>query len=714
MANTFKSLDIGDFDHLPQDMSESWGLEDIAVLACRWTKVAAGAAAAKRRAKQRKQTNNVMRTLINSLKTNSTWITSLRLEDWDQDPRPKLIPFPKIKQQLRNGDAVEGNITEIWTRKEMDELSLLWKSFEDPAPLTALLFGNAKDYPAVLHTRISTTRGNHGPQTEHVALVQAAKKAKLSPSKSFYPPSDPDDAIGKGWSLRDMGGEGDCFYRCAGTATSKEPTKVTEESAKIQGKVPSNWLKETPNVVIDLRGAGRLKKRLMLVGNNTTKRTVNSDGLAPMISSSNRLHGEKVDRSVSKLSICANFVDWKFLAMPLYDSPEPVEWNDVAVSNQHWSKALKDPETAFKMWASDAEQWLVKSGFLQDQRPEKTLADSPKLLSGAHRMGSLQSLAERQIRRLLRRLQEAHFLQLHGRPVPTPLRNRLICNGSVPQAERDAIKRGAWGLAIKLVTERLRLIQTNAKNQRVSEWKKFVHTIPGACRWVQRESPKPMVIELGGGNVVTSPVQAVEFLSQGIPQGDGWSPIALSLVLSVVQRYQTRHVPCAKTLLYIDDRTILARNMQDLTNALHLWQRLEDVTRMRTNARKTQPIARSGDAYESLKQQGWEALRVGTVLGVSLGMCPRSPTLNETKRADGLATIARRIGVLPVTRKFRALLASLVLTSKASWGWVPNGLRLPFAGRVPELGSDFKCGSDVKSHLLVAYMGSSQSLSVAC
>ena len=49
------------------------------------------------------------------------------------------------------------------------------------------------------------------------------------------------------------------------------------------------------------------------------------------------------------------------------DSPEPVEWNDVAVSNQRWSEALKDPETAFKMWASDAEQWLVKSGLLQDE-----------------------------------------------------------------------------------------------------------------------------------------------------------------------------------------------------------------------------------------------------------------------------------------------------------------------------------------------------------
>jgi len=84
------------------------------------------------------------------------------------------------------------------------------------------------------------------------------------------------------------------------------------------------------------------------------------------------------------------------------ETPEPVEWTDVAVSNQRWSEALKDPETAFKMWASNAEEWLVKSRVLQEHHPEKTLAESPKLLSGAHRMGTLQSLDERQIRRLLR------------------------------------------------------------------------------------------------------------------------------------------------------------------------------------------------------------------------------------------------------------------------------------------------------------------------
>lgn len=79
-----------------------------------------------------------------------------------------------------------------------------------------------------------------------------------------------------------------------------------------------------------------------------------------------------------------------------------------------WSEAQKAPERAFKIWASNAEEWPVKSRVLQEHHPEKTLAESLKLLSGAHRMGTLQSLDERQIQRLLRRLQEAHFLQLQG------------------------------------------------------------------------------------------------------------------------------------------------------------------------------------------------------------------------------------------------------------------------------------------------------------
>eukprot|EP00435_Cladocopium_sp_Y103_P006683 s2526_g2.t1 len=83
-------------------------------------------------------------------------------------------------------------------------------------------------------------------------------------------------------------------------------------------------------------------------------------------------------------------------AKPRRASPEdvtdPVDWNAVAVSNNQWSEALKDPEAAYATWAANAEDWLVKSKVLQQHQPEKSLAESPKLVSGAHRMGTLQSL----------------------------------------------------------------------------------------------------------------------------------------------------------------------------------------------------------------------------------------------------------------------------------------------------------------------------------
>ena len=62
---------------------------------------------------------------------------------------------------------------------------------------------------------------------------QGTKKPKLgSPNKSFYPPSDPDDAKRKGWLEVDLGGDGDCFYRCISYFLEKDPSKVTPEFAK--------------------------------------------------------------------------------------------------------------------------------------------------------------------------------------------------------------------------------------------------------------------------------------------------------------------------------------------------------------------------------------------------------------------------------------------------------------------------------------------------
>ena len=115
-------------------------------------------------------------------------------------------------------------------------------------------------------------------------------------------------------------------------------------------------------------------------------------------------------------------------------------------------------------------------------------------------------------------------------------------------------------------------------------------------------------------------------------------PIALSLVLSVVQRYQINQVPCAKTMLYLDDRTILARNINHVNAALNIWQRLETVTRTCTNTSKTQPIARSWAAYVQFEQQGWSERFWGFLLGIF----PRGPSQKEPDREKGLLRIAYR------------------------------------------------------------------------
>ena len=186
-------------------------------------------------------------------------------------------------------------------------------------------------------------------------------------------------------------------------------------------------------------------------------------------------------------------------------------WSEIATSEASWSTILKDPDLAFKTWAGDVEMWMVGSGLLDGGTPEKDLASPPKLVSGAHRMGHLQPLEERQLRRIIRRLEEAHFLQLRGRLAPPSLCRNLQRCGLLAQDELDAVRNGAWGQAVLLVKKRLDQIQTNCRNRRLSEWNKYVHTIPGACRWVQRESPPPMVLE-NSGKVVTSHGEAAEVL----------------------------------------------------------------------------------------------------------------------------------------------------------------------------------------------------------
>ena len=94
---------------------------------------------------------------------------------------------------------------------------------------------------------------------------------------------------------------------------------------------------------------------------------------------------------------------------------------------------------------------------------------------------------------------------------------------------------------------------------------------------------------------------------------------------------------------------------------------------MGTNVSKTQPFARSWSAYVQFQQHGWSVQTVGNILGVSLGIFPIGPFQKELGKEKGLLRVAQPIGLLPVSRRFRVVLASLVLTSKACWGAILNG-----------------------------------------
>lgn len=587
--------------------------------------------------------------------------------------------------------------------------------------------------------------------------------------------------------------------------------------------------------------------------------------------------------------------------------PTKVPWQTVSSPPEIWKKQLLNPEEAWQAWAQAVETWLVRAGILDPRRGEKTLGEVPSLRMAPHRLGFFQSLEERQLRRLHRKVEEARFLYLQGRPIPRQLYKKIRSSPVMPSHCRNDVEYGAWGKISGILSNKLHDLQETEKSRRLSDWKDKIHSLAGACKWVQKAEVTPMVLkhddvicvspgkvldalkttwcEIFGCNtplinendfissfndflppsgppfrldpITASDIQAAaqkmkhkapgpdgfqtEFIlllppeaiqqlvelfatfessktwpstllhwklaflpkphkdviphagqmrpiavghvlyriwsrirliqtqqlftpflapfqsgsqgsgcqdlfiswdqefppenfgfcaaldytkcfdsldyniplalfelcglpsqisallrsqwgshsrwvslngcvspvplrnAKGIPQGDPWSPLALTLVLGCVSRQQKSQVPAASTLLYLDDRSILAPDLQSLQDAMSCWSRLEQVTRMRTNNIKTQYIARTSEAWNEFQNAGFNASKVGTILGCTLGMTPRPPSQQEKQQKAEVARIAPRISLLPVKLRFRAQVASYTLTSKMSWGALFSG-----------------------------------------
>ena len=96
-------------------------------------------------------------------------------------------------------------------------------------------------------------------------------------------------------------------------------------------------------------------------------------------------------------------------------------------------------------------------------------------------------------------------------------------------------------------------------------------------------------------------------LTRGLPQGDPWSPIGMSLVLMLAKQRADQLVPEAKSLLYLDDRTILAPNPTILKRALDAWDALYQCTKLQNNPNKQQFLARCPTLFHPLVSEGFPA-----------------------------------------------------------------------------------------------------------
>ena len=143
-------------------------------------------------------------------------------------------------------------------------------------------------------------------------------------------------------------------------------------------------------------------------------------------------------------------------------------------------------------------------------------------------------------------------------------------------------------------------------------------------------------------------------------------------MLAVASRHVSSCEPQARTLLYLDDRTIVAQNKTALLNAIDAWDLLFSITRLRNNPRKEQYWGRTMDAFVDFIQTHPKAGTTASVLGASVGVVPRSKTAEEDKRQKQVQYVAQRLAVLRVSQKLKTAVAASILTGKQTWGILFN------------------------------------------
>ena len=74
----------------------------------------------------------------------------------------------------------------------------------------------------------------------------------------------------------------------------------------------------------------------------------------------------------------------------------------------------------------------------------------------------------------------------------------------------------------------------------------------------------------------------------GLPQGDPWASTAMRVLMAVASRYVLSREPRSRSLLYLDDRTLVAQSREALGSAMQAWEVVFQNTRLSNNVSKQQ------------------------------------------------------------------------------------------------------------------------------
>ena len=83
-------------------------------------------------------------------------------------------------------------------------------------------------------------------------------------------------------------------------------------------------------------------------------------------------------------------------------------------------------------------------------------------------------------------------------------------------------------------------------------------------------------------------------VSHGVPQGDPAGPLIMNLLMSALMRIVDKRLQLSPSdffhVLYMDDRTFIGKNKQDVQRAQEIWQEVASRYKLRQNPEKTQTV----------------------------------------------------------------------------------------------------------------------------